>query len=102
MPIGIWETAWRSAGADVGITIDSILIVREQSGVGFSSMGPLPRRPWSAFQARKGLKEHSLTIVRIIRNDDILVEFSIIGKDSALASFHCLVIFLENNYNIIN
>ena len=35
---------------------------REQSGVGFSSMGPLSRRPWSAFQATKVLKEHSLTI----------------------------------------
>ena len=99
MPIGIWETAWRSAGADVGITIDSILIVREQSGVGFSSMGPLPRRPWSAFQARKGLKEHSPAIVRIIRKVNIVVEFSIIGKDAALASFHRSVIFLENNYN---
>jgi hypothetical protein len=60
-------------------------------------MGPLPRRPWSAFQARIVLKQHSLTIVRIIRKVDILAEFSIIGKDAALASFHCLVIFLENN-----
>jgi len=65
-------------------------------------MGSLPRRPWSAFQARKGLKEHSLAIVRVIRKVNIVVEFSIIGKDVALASFHCLVIFLENNYNIIN
>ena len=45
------ETAWRSAGADVGIKIDSILIVESNRTVGFSSMGPLSRRPWSAFQA---------------------------------------------------
>ena len=61
---------------------------REQSGVGFSSMGPLPRRPWSAFQTRKVLKE--LTIVRTIRKVAIVVEFSMIGKDAALASFHRL------------
>ena len=53
---------------------------REQSGVGFSSMGPLPRRPWSAFQARKALKQHSLTIVRIIRKVAILFEFSSLVK----------------------
>ena len=53
---------------------------REQSGVAFSSMGPLPRRPWSAFQARKVLKQHSLTIVRIIRKVAILVEFSSLVK----------------------
>jgi hypothetical protein len=53
---------------------------REQSGVGFSSMGPLPRRPWSAFQARKVLKQHSLTIVRIIRKVAILVELSSLVK----------------------
>ena len=75
---------------------------REQSGVGFSSMGPLPRRPWSAFQARKVLKEDSLTIVSIVRNVDTVVEFPIIGKDAAVASSHCLVISLEENYNIIN
>jgi hypothetical protein len=65
-------------------------------------MGPLPRRPWSAFQARKGLKEHSPAIVRIIRKVNIVVEFSMIGKDAAWASFHRSVIFLENTYNIIN
>jgi hypothetical protein len=53
MPTGIWETAWTSAGADLGITIDPILIVREQSGARFSSMGPLPRHPWSAFKQGK-------------------------------------------------
>ena len=89
------ETAWRSAEADVGITIDSILIVREQSGTGFSSMGPMPRRPWSAFQARKGLKEHSPAIVRIIRKVNIVVEFSIIGKDAALLTLERYVFGLD-------
>jgi hypothetical protein len=62
-------------------------------------MGPLPRRPWSAFQARKVLKQHSLTIPRDHQGVAIVVEFSIIGKDVALASFHCSVISLEDHYN---
>jgi hypothetical protein len=65
-------------------------------------MGPLSRRPWSAFQATKVLKNIRSRFLRIIRKVDIVVEFSIIGKDAALASFHCFVISLENNYKIIN
>jgi hypothetical protein len=39
MPTGIWETAWRSAGADVGITIDSILIVESNRALGLAPWG---------------------------------------------------------------
>jgi len=39
MPTGIRETAWRSAGADVGITIDSIVIVESNRALGLAPWG---------------------------------------------------------------
>jgi len=101
MPTGIWETVWRSAGAAVGITIDSILIVESNRALGLAPWGRYRGAHGALFKQVKVLKQHSLTVVRIIRKVDIIVEFSIVGKNAAVASFHCLVIF-EENYNIIN
>ena len=72
---------------------------REQSGVGFSSMGPLPRRPWSAFSNKESFKRtHDRKDSG--RSIEIVVETSIIGKDAALASPHFLVISLKQTITL--
>jgi hypothetical protein len=65
--------------------------------------------PWGRCRGAHGAllsKESFKTTFAHDRKDHqgvaIVVEFSIIGKNAALASFHCLVISLEDNYNITN
>ena len=54
-PTGIRETAWRLAGADLGITIDSILIVESNRALGLAPWG-VAAAPMERFSSKEGFK----------------------------------------------